>query len=137
MWGLLTTIPGLANGLLGYLKTRSDADVAKYGISRDMVNSVLANDAVTRQTSANVISQAMNHPVFWIGWLLFVIPPGLYNAQIHLISTFPSFFDGWVVHRVPAVQEVWDMLAIQSLFLAQAGTGAVAGIVHAITNKIK
>lgn len=137
MWGLLTMIPGLANGLLGYLKTRSDADVAKYGISRDMVNSVLANDMVTRQTSAQVIMAAMNHPVFWIGWLLFVIPPGVYNAQIHLISTFPAFFDGWVVKRVPPTQEAWDILVIQSMFLAQTGTGAVAGIVHAISNKIK
>lgn len=143
-FGLITSIPGLVTGLLGYLNKRTDAEVSKLGISKEMAIETLKNDAIVKQATANVIIAAMNHRVWWIAWIVFVLPVGIYEASIFFVSTFDVFLNTahcttaceWYVKRVPEEQEKVAMLIMQSIFLAQAGTGAVAGVVHAITARL-
>jgi hypothetical protein len=140
LFGLLTSIPGLLSGLLKYLEKRTDADVEKFksknGVDRDTAVEMIRTDAVVKQATANVIMAAMNHPVWWVGWCLFVIPVGLYHAAIFILSTLSIGPDVYAVLRVPATQEAWATDIIKSIFLAQAGTGAVAGIAHAIGKRL-
>lgn len=161
IWSLLSGIPGLLTGLLNYLNKRTDAQVEKLridrGVDRDTAIEIIKSDAAVKQSTANIIMAAMSHPVWWAAWLLFVIPVGVYEGMIFYVSTFDAWINAagcvvpklgelpaagrkvceWYVRRVPDEQEQLARLIVQSIFLAQAGTGAMAGISNAIATRLK
>jgi hypothetical protein len=81
-----------------------------------------------REAQRDLGIAAMNHPVWWIAWGLFVIPVGIYNAAIFLLSTAGIGPETFAVLRVPGAQEALMGSIIQSIFLAQ-GVSGIAGAV--------
>lgn len=77
-----------------------------------------ARTAEQRQDRANM----MNHPVWWIGWGLFVFPVALYHASIFIVSTLSLPI---VIQRVPPTQEEWAQLIVLSFFGLYATTSIV------------
>lgn len=150
----------LVGPVLSYLEKRTDADVQKLqireGMSRDAALAIIKDAGAAREATRDVILAAMSHPIWWVAWAIFVVPVGLYHAAIFGVSTLDAWIntpgchipelgeavragaricEAWV-RRVPATQEAWAQQIIGNVFLAQAGTGAVAGIVSAVSRRL-
>jgi hypothetical protein len=132
-WKLLTDLPGLLREGFGWLNKREDTKVA---INRDnrageQAVDVAAMGALTEGAKVHkeLSIIGMNHPIWWVAWSLFVLPPGVYHACIYWVSTFPAL--GWAIQQVPAKQEEWGQMAVVYLLGAQVGTGIIKSIVEA------
>lgn len=98
---------------------------------RTVLIEAIKGDTARLKVQENLVTQAMMHPIWWWAWGLFVFPVGFYHAAIFVVSTVPAL-NWWVVMRVPPTQEAWALSIIQTIFVAQVGTGVVAGIVQSI-----
>lgn len=156
--GVLGTV---VTPLFNYLSKRQDTALEKFrvdtGMTRDAAIELLRTDAVVKNATKDVVLAAMTHPIWWVAWLFFVVPVAAYEGAIFFVSTFDSILNapgcyipeigsvlrpgGHVcehfVRRVPSEQEEIARIIVQSIFLAQVGTGATAGIVHAITTRLR
>lgn len=159
-WIVDSALGAMVKPLFGWLERRTDAEVEKLkaerGVDRDAALELIKADAAIKTAQRDVITAAMMHPVWWLAWLGFVLPVAGYHAAIFIVSTA----DAWIntpgciipamgeavvkgakvceayVRRVPREQEEWARQIIGSIFIAQAGTGALAGIVHAIGGRL-
>jgi hypothetical protein len=129
---LLTDVPALLREGIGWLNKREDTKVA---INRDnrageQVVDVAAIGALTEGAKVHkeLSIVGMGHPIWWVAWALFVLPPGVYNSCIYWVSTFPSL--GWTIQQVPAKQEEWGQMAVVYLLGAQVSTGIIKSIVE-------
>jgi hypothetical protein len=99
------------------------------------VGAVINAEIARQNAQAGLISAMMAHPIWWIGWALFVLPAGLYVALIHLKSILCPFWGSacaWNILEVPAKLEAWDNYVVLSFF----GLAAAGPIVTALASKI-
>ena len=158
---LSSIISGFVNPLMNYLGKRADVNLQKYladtGLTRDAALETLRNDAIVKTATKDIILSALTHPIWWVLWFAFVLPVASYEASIFYVSILdarlntpgcyiPSIGETlrlggqvceYFVRRVPSAQEDLARLIVQSIFLAQTGTGATAGLVHAITARLR
>lgn len=121
---------------------KKDVDLEKFK-TQSQENQVLGMAVIQAEVervkgNTSLILAGMNHPVWWVAWLLFVLPVGFYHAMIHLVSVYPDGLTlfwiweilepGQVVKRVPATQESWDLWIVLSIFGAQTTTGAITAM---------
>lgn len=108
---------------------------AQTGLAIAEVGGVVAAEQTRMNAQASITLASMTHPVWWIGWVLFVIPAGAYDALIHLKSLACPFFDAactWNILRVPATIEAWDQYVVLSFF----GLAATSSVVSSIAGRI-
>ena len=89
------------------------------------------NVRVSAQRDAQLA--AMNHPIWWVAWTLFVIPVGMYDALIHMKSVLAPFAPSvllWNIPEVPKEIESWDMYVILSMFGLAVTSSVVTTIVR-------
>lgn len=117
----------------------SDAHVAivqaQTGLDATKVTGVVEAERTRLAAVSNVTMAAMTHPVWWIGWVLFVIPVGLYDAIIHgksILCPFWSFACTWDILRVPPTQESWDMYVVLSFFGLAATSSVITSIAQSV-----
>lgn len=134
MWGLLTMIPGLAKGLLGYLQSKNDVELAKLGLSRDATVSIVGSESRRQEGALDVYKLMLSHPVFWIAWGLGVFPVMLYHASIFWVSIFP--FWGWTVLKAPLDQLKFAETVVGNVFLLTGTSTVVAGLAQAWTKRV-
>jgi len=136
-WALLTGLPALLKDGLAYLGKREDTKVAQAkvdgNVAIQVAPSLIANDTAGKQAQKELNMIGMNHPIWWVGWTVFVLPVGVYHACIFWVSTFPEL--GWLIKQVPAKQEEWGQMIVISLFGAQVATGVVKSIAEAVINR--
>lgn len=120
--------------ILATIQNRQNVDLEKFkaetGLEHDAAASLVGYEVGRLQAQKDLALAAMNHPIWWIAWALFVFPVGYYNAMIHFVSVYPSI--GWTIKEVPKLQEQWDIWIVSSIFVAQATTGIVATIANRI-----
>lgn len=142
MW-LLSFLPGfgkfigsLLPSVLDYLNKKQDTALEKYRVGsvngKEVSIAVIQAELAGRQAQADLNKTAMSHKVYWIAWGLFVLPVAFYHAAIHFVSTFHLV---WVVDRVPAMQEQWDLYIVLSLFGVQVMNNTVNRIADAWAKK--
>ncbi|MDC7784746.1 hypothetical protein PQJ75_00575 [Rhodoplanes sp. TEM] len=143
MWGFLTAIPGLLNGLLGYLAKRQDVDLEKFRVgtvsgkevSIELIRGFIQSQGVAK----DIILAGMNHPVWWAAWIVFVFPVGLYHASVFFVSIFDMFLNSpgcgphtfpceWYVKRVPIEQEEFGRQVVYAIFGGQITHGIVSSV---------
>lgn len=124
------------SNIVGKLSDQRIAIVqAQAGLAAGEVTAVIAAEQTRISAQASTIMAAMNHPIWWIGWALFVLPAGCYAALIHSKSLLCPFFVSvceWNILRVPATTEAWDQLVVLSFF----GLAATSSVVGLIASKI-
>lgn len=136
MWSALISLIGWLGGASGIIAKAielaakaQDVDLEKFrtqqGVDRDAALKLLDNQRALIEAHRDLSMVAMNHPLWWAAWLLFVLPVGLYHALIFVVSTLDLAL---VVRRVPPVQEEWAMWIVISIFGAQGAAGITAGI---------
>jgi hypothetical protein len=134
MWSFLSLIfPGLAKGLLGYLQSRNDTELAKLGLSRDVAVSVVSSESKRQEAALDVYKLMLSHPVFWIAWGLGVFPVMLYHSSIFWVSIFP--FWGWEVLKAPPDQLEFAKTVVGNVFLLTGTSTVVAGLAQAWTKR--
>lgn len=99
----------------------------------------VVNAEIARQGYlSSTIVAGMNHPIWWIGWGLFVFPAGLYSAQVHFKSVFCAWgwFDAcsWNILEIPRQFESWDTYVVLSFFGLAATSSVVAAIAKRATS---
>lgn len=125
LFSLLTGLPGMLNGILGYLNKKQDTALEQFRIGNTNGKEVSVAVVLAEQARQKAVSDlqvnAMNHPIWWVAFALGVFPVLLYHACIFWVSTFPGL--GWTVLRVPA----------EELEYARVITGYMFGIGGAST----
>jgi hypothetical protein len=109
---------------------------AQAGLDAAEANAVV-NAEIARVNAQSALSMAMlTHPIWWIGWCLFVFPAGLYVGLINFKSfaCALSLFEAcrWNILEVPKQIEAWDQLVVMSFF----GLAATSGVILSIANRI-
>lgn len=140
---LLSFISGpLLSKLVDVYKLRLDAQNSQDQKSLELAVEDIHAEIARRSAQRDLGIAAMNHPVWWLAWILFVIPVGLYHASIFLLSTFGippcSVAKGVVtgcftILEVPSDQKDLSKAVIQYLFLAQAGSGVAGAVIKRLT----
>jgi hypothetical protein len=122
---LLNGLPGLLTKGLDYYIKRADGDTQR-------AIALMAADQARIAAQRDITIAGMNHPIFWTGWALFIIPLGLYWAKIlvwdkalALGSTDP--LSGFVLD--------WAGTMVMYLFGLQVGVGIVGGILRAVVKR--
>lgn len=156
---IISAALGVAKMGIGLLSSRQSADLAKYQADTGMLTALgteaLKIEAVRSETYGKVVIQAMTHKVWWVAWLLFVIPVGLYDASIYFVSMFDMWLNTpgcvildagnmldqgqhlceWYIKRVPQPQGESRMAVIYFIFGAQGMAGLGAGVL-AVVNRM-
>ncbi len=127
MQWLISLLTGpIINGLLDGYKAKLAATNTEDKLAVELAVADINAERDRRNAQRDLGIAGMNHPVWWVAWGLFVIPVGLYNATIFILSTLsigPSTFS---VLQVPVAQEQLMATIVQSIFLAQ-GISGIAG----------
>lgn len=130
MWKILANLIGgpIVKGLLDGYKARLAATNTRDRLAVDMA--LKETDAEIARVNARkeLGILAMSHPIWWVAWGLFVIPIGIYNATIYILSTLSIGPDTYAVLQVPYEQEELGRIVVQYIFIAQGGSG-IAGAV--------
>lgn len=108
---------------------------AQTGLTGIEVTSVVSAEIARQNAQAGLVSAMMSHPIWWVGWALFVVPVGLYSALIHFKSILCPFYESvctWNIPAVPPTQAAWDHYVVLSFF----GLAAAGSIVTALASKI-
>lgn len=158
---IITGLLKAASGLTSYLEKRQDAAAEKYkakvGAVAGTSQEALRIEGMRFKTWSHVAIAAMTHPIWWVGWTLFVIPVGFYDAKIYIVSTFADVLNTpgcfvpavnhavshaahiceWYVQQVPPAQGASRLEIMKFIFGGQAAAGASAGIAQALSNWLK
>lgn len=118
------------------VKAGSDDLATLSAEKRTVLIEAIRGDTARLQVQQNLILAAMTHPIWWWAWALFVFPVGFYHAAIFVTSTVP-WLNGWTILRVPATQEAWALSIIQTIFVAQVGTGIAGAVAQSINSIFK
>ncbi len=130
----------IVNGLINAYKAKLSAENTRDHIAADLAKADIEAQIARRHAQRDLGIAAMSHPAWWAAWLLFVIPVGLYNAAIFMLSTFgippctAEVVEGcFTVLQVPAAQEKIANDIVGFIFLAQGGAGVAGAVIQRLT----
>jgi hypothetical protein len=119
---------GFFKGLFGFGTKALDVYMAKANGNVQEAIALMAADQVRLNAQRDVTLAAMNHPIFWLGWIFFVLPTGFYYAKslvwdkaFHLGITDPI--------TDPLITQ-WSTMIVLSIFGLQVGTGLVGSLLN-------
>lgn len=132
MFGFLSVVPELLKGVFGLGLKALDYYTAKANGDVQLGMALMEADRARLTAQRDFILSAMNHPIFWIGWFLFVFPLGvywnkviIYDKVLKLGRTDP--LEGFVLD--------WAGYIVLSIFGLQVTAGFAAGIVKRIAGR--
>jgi hypothetical protein len=136
MWALLTGLigglPGMVNTIFAWLGKKTDAALEKFRIQNNneaQVSTVAIQGDVQKSIAMmDLQKSAMNHPIWWLAWALYILPAGVHSAAVHFVSTFHLAL---IVDKLPPDFIAQDKMIVMSLFGAQIGTGVIDKVVNA------
>lgn len=140
--GALTTI---AN----YLAAKQNATASKFGKFGEVMIATINGEVELRKVQGQVLTTAMGHPIFWLGWIFFVLPVAFYNGSILYVSVFDAHLNvpgcvipdigqlvpqgrsmcHYFVRRIPALQESWANTMVMFIFGGQIAVGGFNALV--------
>ena len=118
---------GVLDKVLGHLQARAASDVERLKIERGVDVERIRADTAIAGYRRDVITAGMGHRAFWIAWLMFAVPLGLWWVAV--------MADTILNGRLPDVAEIppqlipWAEIIFQNLFdggAAASGAGAIA-----------
>lgn len=118
----------LLKPVLDLVAKKQDISLEKYRVDGAVAKELISAEIERAKAQRELGLAAMNHPVWWIAWALFVFPVGLYHATIFLVSTAGIDPEVFQVRRVPATQEQWANTIVGFIFAAQIGSSIVGAI---------
>lgn len=134
---------GTLNFISGVIGSLTNAQIAKVqaetGLAATEAKAVVQAEIARINAQSQVQMAQMTHPIWWFAWGLFVIPPAIYDAIIHIKSIGCMFVAdaktcnaAWVILQVPPTIESWDMYVVLSMF----GLAVTSSVVTTIANRL-
>lgn len=122
----------------GIWAQKNNIDLQKFQAQTDAKQAVIIksveSDNVRMELHGKVMLQAMNNPIWWIAWALFVIPVGVHHAAVFFVSTVGIDPETFAVLKVPADQRESAKMIVQWIFGLQAGSGVAAGVLQTLSD---
>jgi hypothetical protein len=129
MFGLLTAIPGLVSGLLGYLNKRSDVELQKFvtGTEAERDTKIAGIRAHAEAYHEQMALAALRWGWWGTRYLLVAaaLPPIIHSGAVYIDSTFRF---GWAIARAPGVYEGQELQIIAAVVGYQVTQTAVGGL---------
>jgi hypothetical protein len=133
---LLKIIPGI-------FKALSSEQIAKFqaesGLGIAEATALAQAETARLAAQSNVQMAAMTHPIWWVAWVLFVFPVGLYMAANYLKSVGCMFAENyhtcnaaWQILQVPPTLESWGFYVVMSMFSLSVASSVVSKIASSI-----
>lgn len=128
LFGLLMKIPGMLDGVLGYLNKRTDADLQKFitatGAEKEAQIAQLRANAEAFHDQMQL--SALRWGWWGTRWLLMIaaVPPIVHSGAVYLDSTFKF---GWAIAKAPGVYEGQELSIIAAVVGYQVTQTAVGG----------
>jgi hypothetical protein len=123
--GLLTGLPGLLSKGLDYYIARSNGDVQK-------AIALMQEDQALIQARRDVMIAGMSHPIWWLGWALFVMPLGIYWCKVIVWDKVLQSITHGSTDPLNGLVGEWAGYIVLGLFGLQVGTGLVGGILNRV-----
>ncbi len=123
----------IVKGLLDGYKAKLDAQNTRDHQAVDLAKADIAAGIQRGKDRRDLSIAAMSHPVWWLAWSLFVIPPGLHHAAIYLLSTLGVGPDQFAVLAVPAEQKAMTREIVSTIFLLQGSSGIAGAVIQRLT----
>ena len=136
MWGflakLLLGLPGLADGLFGYLNKRSDSAVLVNGqnVAADVSVGQAQLAAYVEERKVIAAERAAQHLSPWTAWM---IPTAFGLCMVHFgaIVLDSTFLFNWRVAKLPTPYDQMEW----SIVMAVIGVAGIAGAVRKVFTK--
>jgi hypothetical protein len=122
-------VKALLDGYKATLDARNTRDHQAVDLAKADIEASVAHSKDRRDLGI----AAMSHPVWWIAWSLFVIPPGLHHAAIYLMSTLGIGPDQFAVLAVPTEQKAMTREIVSTIFFLQGGSGIAGAVIQRLT----
>lgn len=134
--GLISGLPGMLGKMFDWLGQKTNAALETFRIGNNNAAQVstaaVQGDVQKSLAMIELQKSAMNHPIWWVAWALYIIPAGMHSAAVHLVSTFHLAL---IVDKLPSDFIAQDKMMVMYLFGAQIGTGVIDKVVNAWVTK--
>lgn len=121
-FGLLAGLPGLLSKGLEYYMHKADGDVQKALALMEAEKSLIA-------ARRDVTIAGMSHPIWWLGWAMFVIPLGIYWCKV---LVWDKVLKLGATDPLTGIVGEWAGYIVLGMFGLQIGTGIVGGIMNRV-----
>lgn len=137
MWGIGSFFGRiLGSGILGTLGAQLNTALQTYETAQTSEAMALAKQRVEELQAmiaahhdATAIRKASMG--FWemrLVVFLTALGPALHFLCVNLVSTFPAWFPGWVVLKLPSPMDTWEAKILLSFFGGLAGATTIMGL---------
>ena len=128
LFAMLKSVPvalGLASKGIDYFIKRADGNV-------QIALSLMAAEQARIAAQRDITVAAMGHPIFWVMWILFVLPLGIYWCKVIVYDKVLALgatdpLTGFILE--------WAGWIVGSIFCLQIGTGIVSSVLNRLTGK--
>jgi hypothetical protein len=121
--GLLGGLPSILSKGLDYYIARSNGDVQK-------AIALMQADQALIQARRDVMIAGMSHPIWWLGWALFVMPLGIYWCKVIVWDKVLQFWTHGTTDPLTGLIGAWAGTIVLGLFGLQVGSGLVGDILN-------
>lgn len=118
--GILGTLLPFINKGIDYYMKKADGNVT-------MAVELMKADQARIAAQRDITVAGMSHPVFWLGWVIFVLPLGIYWGKVLLYDKVLKL--GTTDALTGFILE-WAGWIVGSLFVVQVGTGIVGSVLR-------
>jgi hypothetical protein len=120
--GLLTGLPSLIGKGLDYYIARSNGDVQK-------AIALMQADQALIAARRDATIAGMNHPIWWLGWALFVLPLGIYWCKVIVWDKVLALGS---TDPLSGMVGDWAGYVVVGLFGLQVGSGLIGTILNRV-----
>jgi hypothetical protein len=120
--GLLTGLPSLIGKGLDYYTARSNGDVEK-------AIALMQADQALIAARRDAMIAGMSHPIWWLGWALFVLPLGIYWTKVIVWDKVLAL--GSTAPLTGLIGD-WAGTVVLGLFGLQVGSGLIGSILNRV-----
>jgi hypothetical protein len=114
---------GVIDKVLGHLQAKAASDVERLRIEKGVDIEQIRSDTAVAGYRRDVITAGMAYRAFWVVWLMFAVPLGLWWIAVMADTIFNGALPD--VATIPAQLVPWADTIFQNLFYSG---GAVAGL---------
>lgn len=121
LFSLLTGLPGLLSKGLDYYIAKANGNVQE-------AVALMQEDQALIQARRDVMIAGMNHPIWWLGWAMFVMPLGVYWCKVIIWDKVLQSVTHGYTDPLTGIVADWAGYIVLGLFGLQITSGVVTSV---------